>query len=649
MQKRFNAGMIGLLVLVLCLIPVLTGQNTGLAQNVETIQVDSPLPEPNSMVVWYANTFKLSYEEAERRLNLQAEMDGVERKIAEGETLYAGSWMEHEPDFGLIVAFAAPNGEEIIKKYLDGIPWSTLVRVQERPYTIKELRAILEQVNLGAQKTGIPFSSGLSPHKPTSIIISTDKPEELRRQLETEDSLRPFIQIMEFVYQESPPVPAQLKYPYLLGGHRLSACNTGFVVTRNSDGRRFMSTSGHCSNTVDVVYNGTNSIFLGPVVFENDPVGNVGMYGDDIDLQAHDVTARSFDLTNVIRTGAATTARVVSVEFEATTLYDTVCKYGKITNETCGVVTQINYSPGGDWGGSDDYVFVSILINDIGCPGDSGSPVYKYVAGGVSALGLLSGVENDLCNGTSNWFIYTPIDEINRAGFSILTTHYQQRYLQNVFWTETNCRQYIQPYDDNGNPFGAQTDSACNTTAAPGTNSETIQTYTGYVMGNFWREGMWRNNRGYTRNVPLNSNGTINWGAAPAWSFCCGPQDAPRSQDGYIIGNHFYQNVWWTETDCKEYKRDIDNNGNPTGVTTIQTCRTSLPVGSSLTIQSYTAYPVGGNLREGMWRNGIGYVRTVPLNATNTDVDWNNAPTWSQCCTNNAPPRAQGGYVLSYP
>jgi len=201
----------------------------------------------------------------------------------------------------------------------------------------------------------------------------------------------------------------------------------------------------------------------------------------------------------------------------------------------------------------------------------------------------------------------------------------------------------------NGNPSGAQTNSACSTTAAPGTNTETIQTYTGYVMGNAWREGMWRNNRGYTRNVPLNNNGTINWGAAPTWSLCCGPRDAPRSQDAYIIGNHWYQNVWWTETDCKEYKRALDNNGNPIGVTTEQNCRTSLPAGSSGTIQSYTAYPVGGNLREGMWRNGTGYVRTVPLNATNTDVDWNNAPIWSCCVYNNAPPRAQGGYVLSYP
>jgi len=43
-------------------IPFLFQPRTGLAQ------FDSPLPEPNSIVLWYAKTFQLSYEEAENRL-----------------------------------------------------------------------------------------------------------------------------------------------------------------------------------------------------------------------------------------------------------------------------------------------------------------------------------------------------------------------------------------------------------------------------------------------------------------------------------------------------------------------------------------------------------------------------------------------------
>jgi hypothetical protein len=90
----------------------------------------------------------------------------------------------------------------------------------------------------------------------------------------------------------------------------------------------------------------------------------------------------------------------------------------------------------------------------------------------------------------------------------------------------------------------------------------------------------------------------------------------------------------------------LDDNGNGTGTQTSQPCRTTAP--GSGTITSYTAYVVGGRLREGIWRGGIGYVRNVPLNSTNTDIDWAQAPAWQQCCS-GTPTRAQGGDVLSYP
>lgn len=91
------------------------------------------------MVTMYAETMGIPYAEAERRLMLQAEMDLLESKIIAGEPLYAGSWMEHQPEFGLVVGFAAPDGETLIQKYLVGIPWAELVHIKQMPYTIAEL------------------------------------------------------------------------------------------------------------------------------------------------------------------------------------------------------------------------------------------------------------------------------------------------------------------------------------------------------------------------------------------------------------------------------------------------------------------------------------------------------------------------------
>ncbi len=648
MGKYSGRVLICIVVAFLCCIPFLFQPSTGLAQ------FDSPLPEPNPIVTSYSNDVGISYEEAERRLILQNEMNSLERKIIDGEPTYAGSWMEHEPDFGLVIAFASPDGEKLIQKYIDGVEWGNLIRVQQSSYTASELDDISAKVVEAARETEITFAGG-SNYQTSKVELYTSQPEELHSQLEKKDSIQPYLKDIAFIYQESTTIPAAFLYPYLPGGHPITTCTSGYTLMRNSDNRRFMSTSGHCGDSQDVVYNGTPSVYLGTVIFQNDPQHNLGnnyaSYGDDIDLQVHDVTARSFDLTNAIRNGATSTVKVTTTETKAGTMGSYVCKYGKVSSQTCGLVANVNYAPGGVYGTSDNYVLVNRYpgsTGDLACPGDSGSPVYEYIVGGLSGIGILSGREDTPCSGSAvDWFIYTPVDEITRAGFSILTTHYQQRYHQNVWWTETSCNEYVQAFDDDGNSTGANTPYGCNTIAAPGGASDIIQTYTGYVMGNHWREGMWRNNSGYTRNVPLNNNGTINWGAAPAWAYCCGGT-GPRSQDAYIVGNTFYQNVYWTETNCREYQRALDNNGNPTGTQTDIACRTTLPSGSSGTINSYTAYVVGGVLREGIWRNGVGYARNVPLNATNTDINWGSAPTWS-CCLSGTIPRAQGGYVLSYP
>lgn len=165
-------------------------------------------------MLWYATNFHLSNEEAEHRLNLQAEMSPFASRIIDGEPTYAGSWVEHEPEFGLVVAFASSDGKEFIKKYLAEIEWADLVRVQERPYTFNQLEEILDQVNLAAHKTDIPFASGLAPQNVASITIFTPYLKELRAQLEADTTIQPYLNLINFVYQASLSEPAEVKYPY---------------------------------------------------------------------------------------------------------------------------------------------------------------------------------------------------------------------------------------------------------------------------------------------------------------------------------------------------------------------------------------------------------------------------------------------------
>ncbi len=171
-------------------------------------QEAEPVPQVNSMITSYAEAFSLSYEEAERRLILQDEMDSLETKIREGEPFYAGSWMQHEPEFGLVVAFKSPDGKAIIQKYLEEIEWADLVMVQEAPFTDDELDEIYVIVKEAADKTEIPFESGPN-YRTSTLDFFTPQPEELRMKLEAAETIQPYLKHINIVYQEALSVPLE--------------------------------------------------------------------------------------------------------------------------------------------------------------------------------------------------------------------------------------------------------------------------------------------------------------------------------------------------------------------------------------------------------------------------------------------------------
>lgn len=163
--------------------------------------------EPNPMVTMYAEAMGISYAEAERRLTLQAEMSVLEGQVAQGEPTYAGSWMQHQPDFRLFIGFAAPNGQELLQKYLVGLPWADLVEAKQLPFTVGELLNILTLVNQAALQTGIPFESGENL-KVGKVTLYTPDPAAMRQALAQDDTIQAYLDDIEFVYQAALSVPA---------------------------------------------------------------------------------------------------------------------------------------------------------------------------------------------------------------------------------------------------------------------------------------------------------------------------------------------------------------------------------------------------------------------------------------------------------
>lgn len=349
-----------LLAAVVLAIALAFQSSTLLAQTVpqtvpeSTADVTS-VEEPNPTFAAYAEAMKLSYEEAEQRLLLQFPLGELGAKIGEAEPTYAGSWIQHEPEFGLVVALTDPNGQAIVEKYLQDVEWADLVHVVQRPHTLAELDGMLQQVQ--ATLKGVEGISDLL--YATALNIQAGKvqlfspvPDALQERLVQEQLLRGTtvtVDKIEFVLQEYKMVPAQWKYPYLPGGTPIRTCTAGFVVKRYNDNRRFISTAGHCDNLQNALYAypDMTGIYLGPMVMENNPnvIPPIGPRGYAADFQTHNVLVRDFDLTNQVRTGTATTSRVIAYQYKASTLNKWVCKYGRMTGHTCGQVWNIDWSP----------------------------------------------------------------------------------------------------------------------------------------------------------------------------------------------------------------------------------------------------------------------------------------------------------------
>ncbi|MBE9524594.1 MAG: hypothetical protein IMY76_05810 [Chloroflexi bacterium] len=91
----------------------------------------------------YAEQMGVSLEEAMKRLNMQNEDDisdlADQLQVNEADS-FAGLWIQHEPEYRVVVAFTH-DGEEIIQKYVAaGSKLASLIEVQQAQYTYQQLQ-----------------------------------------------------------------------------------------------------------------------------------------------------------------------------------------------------------------------------------------------------------------------------------------------------------------------------------------------------------------------------------------------------------------------------------------------------------------------------------------------------------------------------
>lgn len=163
-----------------------------------------------------------------------------------------------------------------------------------------------------------------------------------------------------------------------------NSCTGGFVVVEFGTGNRGISTAGHCDAAT--LYNNNVNIH-----YKLRAKG--GSY--DVMWEDEDLIDAGTNWQNKVPDSSGTRAITDRKLYANMSVGDWVCKYGNITNFTCGSIDDLTVCPGYIPNCNSKFVEVTRLVTqpfiDLSKKGDSGGPVYYS----NTAWGLVSGGTDD--------------------------------------------------------------------------------------------------------------------------------------------------------------------------------------------------------------------------------------------------------------
>ena len=124
----------------------------------------------------YAADQGVSVDEAVRRFELMDDAGPLKAAIVENEAdTYAGSWIQHQPEYRFVFAFTE-NGEEIIRKYVEeDSPLAEKIKILTFKYSFQELQEIQKDITADMKNLGIYPDSGINMKNNCVYFSVTDK------------------------------------------------------------------------------------------------------------------------------------------------------------------------------------------------------------------------------------------------------------------------------------------------------------------------------------------------------------------------------------------------------------------------------------------------------------------------------------------
>lgn len=335
----------------------------------------------------YADQHRVGLDEAVRRLQLQREVGELDAALSQGERdTFAGLWIEHKPEYKVIVRFTDQSSEERLKSRVAGTSLEGLVEMRPAALSLVQLgerraaaRQLIRQLRF-AVDTDINVRENRAE-------IHSDRPQQLRAALAAARARLP--ERVEII-----PVTGLSEPAVLRGGEHGSTCTGGFTV-RGTNSENGISTAAHCGNSQS--FQGVSLPFR-----SEDQEGNQ-------DVQWH--SACALTVSNEFNSGIGFRACVGTQHRDQQAIGSYICKYGMTAGRYCGYIQSKNISLWWVTNSAATFVRGDGVVT---LPGDSGGPWFVEDI----AYGITSGRFTDDDDG-----IYMAINYISTIGASVLTSN----------------------------------------------------------------------------------------------------------------------------------------------------------------------------------------------------------------------------------
>ena len=122
----------------------------------------------------YAEQYGVSVDEAIRRMERQDEIGrlGALLKAKERDT-FAGLWIQHEPEYKLVIAFTR-DGDATMRRHVGDSPLADLLEVRDVEATLVELQAAQAEVGRRLGQAKIPASTGIDVTRNRAQVYVAD-------------------------------------------------------------------------------------------------------------------------------------------------------------------------------------------------------------------------------------------------------------------------------------------------------------------------------------------------------------------------------------------------------------------------------------------------------------------------------------------